>query len=462
MTGEKTKGTFIPFRRADVIELCLADGKLRGEQPEKFKTFCRILIAYYHYRFHSVLERMKDFFAPVNPDADFKKVPRPDREDCDEKKVNTFFGDFKHLLVKANFHELPHGAVLESFKKRTLINLDIDVAFDHFDEYLLYFRGYEKTRAKRDVIPLVWSREVEFFMYRRIILLLKYKDEEYFKRLGAKTDQLEFTPGRIYMFYFKNIPADDLEMIFPGIKIRMTLRDKLLIFLPAVWFGFNALVKILPNLVILGALLLIGLGLSSYLEWFGMDENSLPDDMITTMASAYTIMLVLGTFAYKQYSSYKNKFLQFLNDVTQNLFFRKISVNAGVFQSLIDAAEEEECKEALLAYYFLLTSGEPLAKTELDQRVERWFKEKHGTDLNFDVEDALNKLAGFKAEGDTEEMRERGIEERSLVFKDGDGRWRAQPLDRALAILDSIWDHFFDFYDVPLTSCESLKEENAK
>jgi hypothetical protein len=37
---------------------------------------------------------------------------------------------------------------------------------------------------------------------------------------------------------------------------------------------------------------------------------------------------------------------------------------------LIDAAEEEEIKEAVLAYYFLLISDGKLTKNEVDRRIE--------------------------------------------------------------------------------------------
>ena len=42
--------------------------------------------------------------------------------------------------------------------------------------------------------------------------------------------------------------------------------------------------------------------------------------------------------------------------LADSLYFKNLDNNAGVFHHLVDAAEEEEFKEAVLAYYFLLTA----------------------------------------------------------------------------------------------------------
>ncbi len=67
--------------------------------------------------------------------------------------------------------------------------------------------------------------------------------------------------------------------------------------------------------------------------------------------------------------------------------------NAGVIYRLLDDAEESECKESLLAYYFLLAAQQPLSAQELDQRIEVWFSQRWQYQLDFDIDDALQKLA---------------------------------------------------------------------
>ena len=88
-------------------------------------------------------------------------------------------------------------------------------------------------------------------------------------------------------------------------------------------------------------------------------------------------------------------------------------------------AEEQECKEAFLAYYFLLTSdGAPTADA-LDQRIEDWLRQTFNADVDFGCEDALTKLDRL-----------------GLLRRDGE-RLSVLPIDDALVRLDQVWSDFF-------------------
>ena len=49
-------------------------------------------------------------------------------------------------------------------------------------------------------------------------------------------------------------------------------------------------------------------------------------------------------FLFKQISKYKNRKIKFMKALSDNLYFKNLDNNAGVFYHLIDAAEEEEFK----------------------------------------------------------------------------------------------------------------------
>ena len=98
----------------------------------------------------------------------------------------------------------------------------------------------------------------------------------------------------------------------------------------------------------------------------------------------------------------------------------------GVFDCLYAAlAEEQECKEAFLAYHFLHVAAAPPTQDELDGRIEQWLRKSFDVDLDFEVDDALGKLDRL-----------------GLLRRDG-GRLSVLPLDMALAQLDRVWDNFF-------------------
>ena len=78
--------------------------------------------------------------------------------------------------------------------------------------------------------------------------------------------------------------------------------------------------------------------------------------------------------------------------LSDNLYFKNLDNNAGVFHHLIDAAEEEEVKEAVLAYFFLQRENRPMEKGELDDLIEKWFEDRWNCRINFEIDDALKKL----------------------------------------------------------------------
>ena len=77
----------------------------------------------------------------------------------------------------------------------------------------------------------------------------------------------------------------------------------------------------------------------------------------------------------------------------KTLYFHNLDNYAGVFDFLVHEAEEEECKEMILAYYFLLAGknrdGLPFTLEELDDRIEEWMSGKYGISMDFEVKDAV-------------------------------------------------------------------------
>ena len=113
--------------------------------------------------------------------------------------------------------------------------------------------------------------------------------------------------------------------------------------------------------------------------------------------------------------------------LSDSLYFKNLGNNSGAFYSLLNSSEEEELKEVILAYAFLYKSKSPLTSEEVDIQIESWFKMKLNTDLDFDVEDALEKLKNIGL----------GIET--------NGKWKVLPLDKALIRIDEIWDGIFEY-----------------
>lgn len=109
---------------------------------------------------------------------------------------------------------------------------------------------------------------------------------------------------------------------------------------------------------------------------------------------------------------------------------------AGVFQYLIDAAEEEECKEMILVYYHLLTSAIPLTPQQLDQQIEEWMRTKNNKSINFNIDKTLENLQAIRGKLAHQE-------EIPLISFDSQGFCYALSLDEAKQVIDYVWDNAF-------------------
>src|SRR5205823_1453688 len=115
--------------------------------------------------------------------------------------------------------------------------------------------------------------------------------------------------------------------------------------------------------------------------------------------------------------------------LTQSLYYLNLDNNAGVLTQLLDEAEEQECREAFLAYYCLwrFASGPGWTAPALDDYVEMDLERLAEIKVDFEIEDALAKL-----------------ERLQLVVKTGD-RYAAVPIEQALERLDYTWDNYFPY-----------------
>jgi hypothetical protein len=386
--------------------MCLATGNLNDPDQMKFREFCRLLQSIFHFEYHENLEQLKDLYAPINPDRDTRKVD----VFSEEEKVS--FTDTLHeLLDKANYEKLSQDAIEAAFEESSLFQVKLKIDFDNFDEVLLFTRGESiHTEQVKMFFGLV-KKEITFSNFDRVVIYIKYKD-------GVMSDAAQGKPGATMLKLFQNVPRADVEMLFPDTRVAMRNIDKLMIGVPAV-IGAAAILttKVGASLLLLGSLMGFWLGLHS--EEIELDEAR----MLAILAG----LAGLGSFIWKQFSNFKNRKLGFMQSLTQNLYFKNLDNNAGVFHRLVDDAEEEECKEAILAYYFLLAEGSATDEKDLDSKVEAWFSTRWETEIDFEVDDAMAKLKKL-----------------NLVEQSGDGL-SVTPVDTACELLDKRWDEYFKF-----------------
>lgn len=150
------------------------------------------------------------------------------------------------------------------------------------------------------------------------------KPKMYYKRvvvaIRLKRDQ------KLLLKSFKEIPVSALEMLVPEGKIKIDKLDKGII---AVSLSC-ALIGVIAKIV----------------------------TVLATMNVDFTLIgtAVGGLIAARGWNMYKNKRNRYLVDLSRLLYFKNVANNRGLLALLVDRAEDESFKEALLAYSFLLAN----------------------------------------------------------------------------------------------------------
>ncbi len=406
MTDTRTRFRFIPFRRQDIIEMCLRDGELGGFEAS-FRQLAKMLAQLYHFEFHEIIEALKDAYADIDPDSDTRR-PGP----AVAAQEQSFVELLDNLLIKANYERVSEEDLNRALRESSLFKIRLQVDFSDFSEVLLFARGQSRRQERLSIWFGLRSRTIEFINYDRVVVYLKFRDDYE----APRRDMSHCRAGATLLKLFRNVPRADLEMLFPNTQVRMRLLDKLLIGVPAVVSGGIVLTtKLGASLVLLGSL--VG-------YWLGLHSQP------TELNQARVMVLLAGAAAlvgylWKQFNSFKNRKIRFMQALTRNLYFKNLDNNSGVLYRLADDAEEEEAKEALLAYYFLLVSQVPLTDRELDGRIENWFETRWDCSIDFEIADALLKLRAL-----------------GLVEESG-GKLTPVSIDEGINILDKRWDDIF-------------------
>ena len=321
MDVNHSREAFIPFRRADIINLCLKDGRLDAESSESFRSFCEILAAFFHFQFHSDLEEIKDNFLVFNPAPEVKPLYEPSLAEygqMEEKVIKAF----KRILERANYIPMPDEMIQEALVSRSLIALKTEVDFNDFDQLLCYYRGDCSTTLPAKKLWF-WKTEQRVNILKRLVLLIKFKGKGYFRAKqgrNGKSATLPFIPGKMYVYFYKNIPKLDLDLLFPNIRTRMTWRDRLMLVVPAIAAAIPVVLKTLPNLLLLIAAIFLAVDAYPIIQSINVEEEQARNVMPVLIATL-TLVIALGGFAFKQYNQYKNKKIKFQKERNRYAIF---------------------------------------------------------------------------------------------------------------------------------------------
>jgi hypothetical protein len=225
----------------------------------------------------------------------------------------------------------------------------------------------------------------------------------------------------IHVKLFQHIPLADLEIIFPEKRIKMKPLDKFMLI-------FLGLIGVIVGIV-------KGMGSES-------DKSAL--------AVVFSVLLLL---AIKTVTRFLNTRRKYMLQMSQDLYHKNLDNDVGVIQYLVDNIEDQEFKEAFIAYMLLAKAGKPLTEEELDEAAERFLNSNfNGLEVDFEVDDALEKIT-VQVDAQGQEHQSEDQAESTLFLplviafdgEDGERRYQAKPISAALEAMDHRWDNFFNY-----------------
>ena len=387
----------LPIRPGDLTRLLMAQPELTGDEREKMGKLGPLLGALFHSEFFTRLRELKELYSPLDPDSDYIRLPKHSRIRTDSSDEE-FLVPFEATLDRANYRRLEDGIIEEAVKAPNEMGLTYVPDFKQFEHLRIYVRGYTQiSRVFRGPRTKFRKRTMLLDAYQRLVIALKFRDG---------LDLGPFTRSDvIYLRMFKDVPHVDIEMHLPeqGTKVKMRWIDKAQIASP-VFMG-------LPTLA---------------MKIFGLSFAALGNPML--LAPLMAVPVTAGMNSFFGFHRAKNKHL---SSMIRNLYYLTLANNGSVLNRLVDSAEEEEYKEAMLAYYFLwrrLDQPEEWTMEQLDSHIEAFLKSVSNVEINFEIADALGKL--FRL---------------GLAKRDAQGRLHALTIDQALVALDERWDRTFNY-----------------
>jgi len=392
----------IPFSKEEIFSKF--ESQLSGADAADAKKFFMLIKNQIHLEFHQTIEELDRGYEPFNPNTFYKTESK-------NLDSSTFIKHLEYTLTKANYKALSQTELNDALEEVSLFKIRLYVDFSDYKEIVLFTRGESIRKEQVTLFGRFFKREIEFNNYDSVVMFLHLKDE-----IIDATLQESCVPGSVVLKMFHNVPKADIEMLFPNTKIRMRLKDKLMIGIPALISGIVlAATKLGASFIIIATLVGFWLGLSD--EPVNLNKTSL----LVLVAGLGAI----GGYLWKQFSGFNKKKLEFVQKLIENLYFKNLDNNEGVYYRLVNEAEKEEVKEVLLAYFYLLKSGKPLSANELDLELEQWIKMIWGRRINFDIDDAIQKL------------------QRLNLVTQKDTHFVAVSLPDALQSLDQRWDNYF-------------------
>jgi len=314
-----------------------------------------------HAQYHSEQITIQRLYQPLDPDSVLIL-----KEDA-KKDSSEAFSRIDKILKNANYRKLPSSELQTAVENATALGLRMKVNFSLFEELHVYGRGDEtQIWTKKSWKKLFKEEKFDVDVFQRLVIAFRLKEHEDLPEGQSSSF--------VYLKSFKGIPHSDLHTLLPGTQVKMSLLDRGKIIIPAL----SGLVMSVVKIVRLVVAVTIFATLAQFIKYW-----------VIPAAVAYYII--------KGFLSYKKTKDNYQLNLTRHLYFQNLDNNSGVLLRIMNEAELQDYREMVITYYVLWKFGhEGMKSKQIDEIAEAHLLETINLEIDFEVEDALNKLESIK------------------------------------------------------------------
>jgi hypothetical protein len=338
---------FLPLKPAALQAKMLQDPRLSPRERKLLGKLFEMIANRFHMEFRARLEHVKAAYEAFDPDLDTQAVTRPPGFD-EAAQRQELARSFERLLLDANYQEMPRERIVACTEFQANRNITVRASFDDYADLRIFYRGVRhETRTYRPWHAPWRGREETVHVFARLALLVRVVKRQ---------------PEAVFLKLFKNVVAEDLEMLLPYVRIRMKMFDRLKI----------------------GTSVVGGVATASWKFW---TAAVLSPWVLLAVGCGFAGACVNGV---TRFVASKTHYIQKL---TTSLYFQNLANNNSMLAHVIDSAEAEQCKELLLAYFLLyIERNRDFTQAELNRRAQQWLAAEFGVTADFDVTTAVQTL----------------------------------------------------------------------
>ncbi|MGB2501051.1 MAG: DUF3754 domain-containing protein [Mariniblastus sp.] len=406
--GLPKRATFIPLRQKDLQNVLIKKFQITNGELEEYKKLCSRLQAIFHVEHLASLLLLEEIYDALDPDSNLVDLETVSAEKRDAL-TSSLLSQLEKLLFSAHYKRLSREELERAIEVGCQWGVQLDVNFDNYDRLEIFARGYRTVQLTRRRWQRLFRLEsIELPEFQRLIMAFRMSPAlNAGKKDKFKNNQKSLDEKFVYLKAFKNIPENDLEILLPGSKVRLTKLDRAKILLPTLSGMAFTIWKVARGVLVLS----LAFHFANILGWA-------------------ILIGAIGGYVFKSVLSYLNTKNKYQFGLTESLYIKNLDNNSGVIYRILNEAEEQELCEAVLAYTFLwksTKSGQGLTEDELDKLVEEFLQQTTGIDVDFEVHDGLEKL-----------------ERLALAAKNEHQVWTASPIHRASELLNKNWSELFE------------------